>query len=1110
MDYISSISSTAMQGKAKMASQHKPANPLSYPQSKQPFSSELFKNPTSEYRGCPLWSWNTKLDKDQLLRQIDNFEAMGLGGFHIHVRIGLDTEYLGDEFMELVKACVDYAESKNMLACLYDEDRWPSGAAGGLVTKKYPEHKGKHLLFTPHLYGTVPLGGERSPSSARACRSENGHLIATYDITLDENGCLKSSKLLNKGESGVNIWYLYEETNPGSAWFNDQTYVDTLSTNAMAKFIEMTHEVYKSKVGDKFGTVVPCIFTDEPQFAIKTTLSNPRAGEDVFLPWTTDLAETLKKHYSTNIIEDLPQLVWNLPEGKPSVSRYNFHDHVCERFVSSFMDQIAQWCKKNGLMLNGHMMEEPTLYSQTSAIGEAMRCYRSMEMPGMDLLCDWTEYNTAKQVSSVARQNGLRGAMCEIYGVTHWTFTFQDHKGCGDWQAALGITFRVHHLTWLSMAGEGKRDYPASIGYQSPWFKEYSYIENHFARVGVALTRGKAVTRIAVIHPIESYWLAWGPNGPGNERDERERAFGDLTHWLLHGLLDFDFIAESLLPEQVSGSSSGKKLHVGACEYDVVIVPNLRTIRSTTLKVLQAFSKAGGKVIIAGSAPELVDAKVPETCPSLGNIQNVFWGRDSILSSLEPWREIRIFNDQGVPADNLLHQIRQDGDIRFVFVCNRDRENPVQTVIKLKGEWAVENMDTLAGIESKLLSHVSDGWTILPYNFEGCASLLIRLSPTSTSGLGFEHLTITTPSNGTKIPEISGPLQIAAHATETLDVKLESLDLSEPNVLLLDYAEFKLDDGEWSGLEEVLRIDNIIRSRLNIPPKGGAWRQPWTISEEDRAPRAHVSLRFTFESAFEILDSTALALEGAKTTKVTINGYTLHFSEKENPYWVDESITALEIPINTIKKGSNTVILEFSFGILTNIERIYLLGSFAVDLNGRNTSLRPLYPGHISWGNIAEQGFPFYVGNVTYHCSYSAPSKSNATLKVSNFSSPVVTVHAIDTNTKIGTIALQPRTLSLGEITPGTHHISITAFGNRYNSFGHIHLPEYLNLCGPDLWRTGGDWWTDDYSLRAIGVLDCPSIETSELAIEQPPIAKAQGGDEEWVLIKKSDRIPRS
>lgn len=27
----------------------------------------------------------------------------------------------------------------------------------------------------------------------------------------------------------------------------------------------------------------------------------------------------------------------------------------------------------------------------------------------------------------------------------------------------MGITFRVHHLTWVTMAGEAKRDFPASM-----------------------------------------------------------------------------------------------------------------------------------------------------------------------------------------------------------------------------------------------------------------------------------------------------------------------------------------------------------------------------------------------------------------------------------------------------------------------------------------------------------------------------------------------------------------------------------------------------------------------------------------------------------------------
>jgi hypothetical protein len=56
-----------------------PPNPLSYPKSSEPYSSELFQNPTSEYRGCPFWAWNNKLNMEQLLRQVDIFAEMGMG-----------------------------------------------------------------------------------------------------------------------------------------------------------------------------------------------------------------------------------------------------------------------------------------------------------------------------------------------------------------------------------------------------------------------------------------------------------------------------------------------------------------------------------------------------------------------------------------------------------------------------------------------------------------------------------------------------------------------------------------------------------------------------------------------------------------------------------------------------------------------------------------------------------------------------------------------------------------------------------------------------------------------------------------------------------------------
>lgn len=911
----------------------------------------------------------------------------------------------------------------------YDEDRWPSGTAGGQVIKDNPDFKKKKVKFTPNFY--------------------DGDLLAAYIIDLDESGCLKSSRMLKEAEIHNiegNLWFAYLETDGPNTWFNGETYVDTLSKDAMAHFIELTHEKYKSKIGDKFGTVVPCIFTDEPEFTIMNQLSDPRARNDVYFAWTADLLESYKKEYSSDLLPHFPELVWNLPNGKPSVARIRYRDHTCERFVSAFMDQIADWCAKNNLMLNGHMMEEPTLHSQTCALGEAMRCYRKMQMPGMDLLVDGTEYNTAKQVSSVARQNGLRGAMSELYGVTHWTFTFEGHKGSGDWQAALGITMRVHHLAWVSMVGEGKRDYPASINYQSPWYKEYGYIEKHFARVAVALTRGKALTRVGVIHPIESYWLSFGPNGSGDEMGTRDQAFGDLTNWLLQGLVDFDFIAESMLPGQVGRKVPKGKLAVGKCEYDVVIVPNLKTIRSTTLKILHAFVKAGGKVIIAGSAPSFIDA-IPGSNPSIEKSTNILWSRQSILTSLEEYRDIRIMPDGDISNDKFLYQMRQEGDERFVFICNRDRNSPVPATVQLKGHWEIVKMDTLTGDEIDFKVSVGKNWTTFWYRFEGCASLLLRLIPSSATSIR---------SVGHLPPPLSEEGQIAVS-----NIKLEGIKLSEPNVLMLDYAEFKLDDSEWSPQEEVLRLDNIVRGRLGLVSKGGEIKQPWCFSQKEREPKARLTMRFTLRSEFTITEPSMLALEDAEKISIQINDVTIPTpasTETKDNWWVDEDIKTIPIPPFLIHKGANTITLSLLFGVLTNIERIYLLGNFSVALNGHDTILRPATANPVTWGNIVPQGLPFYVGNVTYKCSFTVPpakksSKSRVTLSVSHFSSPVLTVHDSKAE-KLGTIALQPRTLDLGRLEEGKHEIDITAFGNRYNSFGHIHTPEWVGNCGPGIWRS--------------------------------------------------------
>ncbi len=63
-----------------------------------------FENPRAEKRSLPFWAWNGRLDKKELVQQVRQMKQAGVGGFFIHSRDGLETEYLGAEWMECVKA----------------------------------------------------------------------------------------------------------------------------------------------------------------------------------------------------------------------------------------------------------------------------------------------------------------------------------------------------------------------------------------------------------------------------------------------------------------------------------------------------------------------------------------------------------------------------------------------------------------------------------------------------------------------------------------------------------------------------------------------------------------------------------------------------------------------------------------------------------------------------------------------------------------------------------------------------------------------------------------------------------------------------------------------
>ena len=1013
---------------------------------------ELFRNPGAEYRATPFWAWNCDLKEDLLRREIGYMKQMGMGGFHMHPRSGMSVPYLSDEFMDRIRACTEEARKQKMLAWLYDEDRWPSGFAGGFVTEK-KENRQRFLVMTP---------AEPDPAGDR--------LLARYEVKLDPRGYLVAYRRLEEGETAENtMWSAVERCTTPGPWFHFQGYVDTMNPAAIRDFIHITHDRYQEALGEDLGTVCPAIFTDEPQMPKKTTLSHAADLQDVLLPWTGDLEESYRAAWGESLLDRLPEVIWEQPKGISPV-RYRFFDHTTERFVSAFCDQIGDWCREHGILMTGHMMDEQTLENQTRSVGECMRAYRGFTLPGVDQLCDGREFTTVKQAASAAHQRGCPGVTSELYGVTNWDFDFKGHKLQGDWQAALGVTVRVPHLYWCSMHGESKRDYPASIGHQSSWWREYPLIEDHFARVNTLMTRGKPLIRIGVIHPVESCWIAYGPDDQTRlRRIELDRRFAELTRWLLQDTLDFDYICESTLPDQLR---PGKTFTVGEMSYDAAIVPGCETLRRTTLEALAHFRDQGGRVLFIGEAPRYVDALPSEDAKLLSErCERIPWDRVRLNESLEPLREVRIRTDRARPVENLICAMREDGECRNVFIVHRDKavhgvpDREERYRIELAGLWQVSLWDTQTGEITELTAETREGRTVLDWRCYAQDSLLLRLSPRKAE---------TCPTDSRQHIELNGSygIRMAEEMSMERDANGERLlpppdDIvrAEENVLVLDTAEWRIDDEPWQEKEDMLRIGVIAKEKLGISVAAASGAQPWILPPEEA--KHTLSLRITFHTEIP-LPGAHLAMEDAEECRVMINGEPLPM--EQDGYFTDEAIACF--PTGPISTGENTIEITRPLIAATCTENLFLLGDFGVRVTGPETVIIPA-PKTLAYGDWTTQGLPFYSGALTYR--YHLPGGQKLRMRLGLFSAPCVTVE-LD-GKRIANLSLSPSETILDLTAEGEHLLEITVYPSRINSFGTFHLNDYsVTWFGPQAWRTTGMQWTKNYRLTSTGLLSEPHL----------------------------------
>jgi hypothetical protein len=1029
--------------------------------------SEQFTDPGPEWRGKPFWSWNGELHEEELIRQIHVMKEMGLGGFFMHSRTGLVTEYLGEEWFRLTNACADEAKKLGMEAWLYDEDRWPSGTAGGMVTEN-PEYRLNYLSLRP-----VPgdqFGWHDEMVAAFACHLEG---VAFRDCTR----LTAQTPMEVYREKTVLVFTLEEMA--ASSFYNGGTYVDTLNRCATEHYISLTHEQYQAHCGDRLGTSIRGIFTDEPhRGAVMSGFSLSNENRLWMTPWTQALPALFLEQFGHDLLDNLPALFLQ-PNGE-SVSpvKWQYMELLQQMFLENFAKPLYDWCDQNQMLLTGHVLHEDSLTAQAAMQGSLMRFYEYMHCPGVDVLTEGNR-NAAivKQLTSVARQLGQKWLLSELYGCTGWQMNFQSHKEVGDWQALFGINLRCHHLSWYTMEGEAKRDYPASILHQSAWWKDYDYVETYFARLGLFLGQGQPCCDVLVLNPVESVWaqihVGWA-QGLTPQTDairDLEMAYTEISDWLLGAHIDFDYGDEEMIDRlsQIEHANYGRpRFKVGHAHYRVVIVGKMTTMRASTLRLLDEFADAGGAIIFLGDPPAYVDA-VPsqEPCRLAARCLCLSWEQERFVGSCrqftEHWVEIRNA-ETGQILPEISCQLRVEGSRTFLLAINRSADQSFARVqIRVRGGEHVHEWDCRTGQRYAVSAHAENGWVQFTTSFTESGERAFLMGTKAEKGLRarprFQEM-------GRQ--SCAGPF--AYH-------------LSEENVCVLDDADFRINDEPWQGSVEVLKADQAIRERLGLALRGGEMVQPWYSRKFQPTPQAlaKIALRFTFDLAEVPPNSLFLCLERPDQWRININDNLVTASSEG--WWIDTAFHKIRVSTSLLQPGSNTIVLETAFHAGINIEAIYLIGEFAVRLEGARKMIAR-QPKHLQIGDIASQGFPFYGGSLTYLIPLPEPaakaSGQKLVVTVSQFEAACLKIHGAGSSPQ--TIAFKPyrAEVSIPSVLENWQEapcIGLEAVLTRRNTFGPLHqIPLRVGGYGPDNFTTTGSHFSDAYMLYPMGLLQPPIL----------------------------------
>ena len=979
-----------------------------------------FKNIPTEYRNAPFWSLNDKLCKEEMERQIEDIVEKGWGSYFAHSRVGLVTGYLSPEWFELMKVCAQKARETNTLVWLYDEDKWPSGFAGGELAKN-PAFRSRSLVL-------LEAGSE----------GEN-------DETLEAVAFGGAEYVIAKRVSPL-----------GDLWFNGMCYCDLMNPEAVKAFLECTHERYKEHCGEYFGKEIPGIFTDEPCYLVARS---PVPA----VPWSDKFPEFFEKKKGYSIVPHLQELFFEINDYRKT--RYDFFDSAAELFLESFTKQYYNWCESNNLKMTGHLMSEDYLTYQTQWVGSVMPHYEFMHLPGVDKLGRHLEQTiTMKQVSSVVEQLGKDKALCETFGGIGQQCAFRERKWISDWQAVLGISFVNSHLSLYSMRGERKRDYPSNLFYQQPWWSEERMFADYTGRLCEAAAHGKREAKILVIHPIGSAWSEYSPIT--KKQTVYDEPFQKLTDALIEENLDFHYGDESILKNHASISNGNIK--VGEYEYEAVVVPPALTLTANTVKLLSEF---GGRLIFIYPFPTRIDGNLHEKVMA-DNVVKVKSIQDAvtILSDLFCRRVRTTDMISGANAKKLICCVKETAEDKLVLFANTEPVREINASLEIPETRTPYLLDLASGKVFAIPHTKKSEAVIIDAKFYFGGSMAVLFSDDKITPMGNPQFTDTGVSFNENYKTLSEASEYTVTRKEENVLPINKVTLFMNGENILNDAPiaaawhkhfYKAADGTPFAAEYHFCVKELPEGEVFAVVECAQNLSCVTVNGKEVPPLRKKGEAEVFDPAVNYLDVNFI--------RIPMTG-AIHTG--------DNLLRIEGVKVNNvIGAGWHVSVKDFSGYNSTEVETVYIVGDFSVE--GKiDSELCISRKSGLCHKDVTSTGAPFYPGKVLIKCNAdlsAAVSKAYIRLKGVNASCAKVFIDGTETACKY----LMPFIYEIPEgVKKDSVEITVEITNTLFNLMGPGWVSEILNdiFIGPNTF-VNFDRYTEEPTLLPFGVEGVEIIE---------------------------------